>query len=114
MNVRSFVVVTTNEIPGARIVQVFGVVQGIVVRAVPIVERVSGFVSGLSGGSLRQFEDVCEDARQEAYSRMKDMARDKGANAIVGMRFDAVEVGKSMSEVLAYGTAVKVEWPADD
>ncbi len=105
-------VTTANEIPDGQIVKVLGVAEGLVVRAVNFGDRVTGILSGLGGGTVEQFERVCTDARREAYVRMVEDAGRMKADAIIGMRYDSVEIGKFLSEVLAYGTAVRVVWNA--
>ena len=63
----------------------------------------------MGGGNIREYEDVCEEARREAHLRMVDHAAERDADAIIAMRYDATEIGQQMTEVLAYGTAVRLE-----
>jgi uncharacterized protein YbjQ (UPF0145 family) len=102
------VVTSANNVEGYQITAHLGVVRGIVVRSNNII---SGFIGGLKtifGGNISQFERVCDDARQMAYDRMVQHAQQTGANAIIAMRFDATEFSPGVTEVLAYGTAVKL------
>jgi uncharacterized protein YbjQ (UPF0145 family) len=102
------IVTTGNEVQGRPITTYLGVVRGIVVRSQNIAQ---GFVGGLKqimGGNISEYETVCEQARREAFQRMVQHAQEIGADAIIGMRYDATEYTTGASEVLAYGTAVKL------
>lgn len=103
------IVTTGNEIEGSRITEYLGVVRGIVVRATSIGAGFIGGLKSLAGGNIEEFTRVCEAARQEAFARMVQHAQEVGADAIVGMRYDATEFTQGTTEVLAYGTAVKLE-----
>lgn len=102
-------VTTGNEISGRSIVQYLGIVRGIVVRAPTISQNLIGGFKSILGGHIEEYTEVCERARLEAYDRMVQHAQDMGADAIIGMRYDATEFSQSVTEVLAYGTAVKLE-----
>jgi len=102
------IVTTGNEIAGRPIVQYLGVVRGLVVRSPTFGQRFSGGFAQFGGGNIQAFEEVCEEARREAYARMIDHAADKGADAVIAMRYDATEFAQGITEVLAYGTAVKL------
>ncbi len=104
----SILVTTGNEIEGQRIERYLGVVRGIVVRSPSIGRAFIGAFRQLAGGNIKEYIDVCEAARHEAYERMLAHAREIGANAIIGMRYDATEFMQGATEVLAYGTAVVV------
>lgn len=107
---RSAVIVTTgNDVAGYRVVQYLGVVRGIVVRAASIGQGIVGAFKQLAGGNIREYVEVCEAARQEAYLLMLRHAEEIGAHAIIGMRYDATEFMQGATEVLAYGTAVRLE-----
>ena len=97
------------EIPGYRIVQNFGIVRGIVVRSRSIVGSIGIGIQAFFGGNITLLEELCETAREQAYERMLAHAAEHGANAIISVRYDATELGEGISEVLAYGTAVRVE-----
>lgn len=103
------IVTTGNDVAGARIVQYLGVVRGIVVRSASFGQGVVGAFKQLAGGNIREYVEVCEAARQEAYMLMLQHAEQLGAHAIVGMRYDATEFMQGATEVLAYGTAVRLE-----
>ena len=105
-------VTTTFTIEGYRIRQYLGVVRGIIVRAPTISQGIMGGLKSIIGGNIGAYTEMCEQARQQAYDLLIDHARAVGANAIVGLRYDASEIGgkaSSATEVLCYGTAVMVE-----
>jgi uncharacterized protein YbjQ (UPF0145 family) len=102
------IVTTGFEIEMGRIVQYLGVVRGIVVRATGIGRGFIGGLKALGGGNIEEWSHVCEQARQEAFNRMIAHAQAIGADAIIGMRYDATEFTQGATEVLAYGTAVKL------
>jgi uncharacterized protein YbjQ (UPF0145 family) len=109
------IVTTTNDLPGYRVVEVIGLVRGITVRALTIGQGLSRIfkASTYVGGKQEGFTPMCEQARQEAYDEMVNHAVQMGANAVLAMRYDATDVSagaqsSGMTEVLAYGTAVKV------
>jgi len=102
-------IVTTNEIPGYRIIQVHGDVFGLIVRARNYFSNLGAQFRTLAGGEVAGYTKLLTDSRNEARERMWREARARGANAIVAMRFDCNEIGDIMSEVAAYGTAVTVE-----
>ena len=99
---------TANQLDGYQIVQHLGVVRGIVVRSNNILSGLLGSLKTIIGGNISQFEKVCDQARQMAYDRMVQHAQQMGADGIVAMRFDATEFMQGVTEVLAYGTAVKL------
>ena len=105
------VVTTTFTIEGYRIKQYLGVVRGIIVRAPTIAQGFFGGLKAIIGGRIGSYTEMCEQTRQQAYDVLLDHARALGANAIVGMRYDASEIGSKVSatEVLCYGTAVIIE-----
>lgn len=100
---------TTNDIPGHRTVRHIGLVRGITVRSRSVVGNFAGGIQSLFGGKLSIYVELAEAARKEAYEHLIDHARADGANAIIGMRYDANEIMEGITEVLAYGTAVVVE-----
>jgi uncharacterized protein YbjQ (UPF0145 family) len=101
-------VTTGNTIEGYEVTEYLGVVRGIVVRAQTISQGIRGAFASVLGGNIRAYEEVCEDARSQAYTRMVDHAKDKGADAVIAMRYDATEFAQGVTEVLAYGTAVRL------
>jgi uncharacterized protein YbjQ (UPF0145 family) len=102
-------VTTTNELPGHRVVRALGIVRGIVVRSRSIVGSFGAGLQTIFGGNITLYTSLCERARIDAFDHMVDEAGKRGANAILGMRYDANEVAPGVTEVLAYGTAVVVE-----
>ena len=102
------IITTGNEVAGFEIVEYLGVVRGIVVRATGIKRGIIGGLKSLGGGNIEEFTHVCETARIEASNRMLVHAKQIGANAIIGMRYDSTEFSQGSTEVLAYGTAVKL------
>jgi uncharacterized protein YbjQ (UPF0145 family) len=104
----TIVVSTTNDIEGQRIERYLGLVRGIVVRTPNIGKAILGAFKSLAGGNIKEYVEVCEAARHEAFENMVAHARQIGANAIIGMRYDATEFMQGATEVLAYGTAVVI------
>ncbi|WP_332659574.1 YbjQ family protein [Brevundimonas sp.] len=102
-------IVTTNDIPGHRVVKTLGVVRGITVRSRNAISDMVGGVQSILGGRVGVYVKLAETARQEAYDELVAHAREMGANAILAMRYDANEIMPGITEVLAYGTAVVVE-----
>jgi uncharacterized protein YbjQ (UPF0145 family) len=102
-------VTTAFELPQARIVRNIGLVRGIVVRSRSIVGNIGASLQTLIGGNITLYTELCERARSDAFGLMLEHAAESGANAVVGVRYDANEVTAGVTEVLAYGTAVIVE-----
>lgn len=102
------IVTTGNEITGHSIAAYIGIVRGIVVRSPNIAQGLLGGLKQIVGGNIESYAQVCEVAREEAYERMVRHAQEKGADAVIGMRYDAAEFAQGVTEVLAYGTAVKL------
>jgi len=104
-------VTTTFTIEGHEIVEYKGIVRGIIVRAPTIAQGIVGGLKTIIGGRIGAYTEMCEQARQQAYDLLLAHARELGANAVVGMRYDASEVVSkgSATEVLCYGTAVLVQ-----
>jgi uncharacterized protein YbjQ (UPF0145 family) len=92
-----------------RVVENLGVVRGITVRSRSIFGTIGGSLQTLLGGNITLFTELCEKTRAEAFEMMVDHAEELGANAVVGIRYDATELMQGVSEVLCYGTAVAVE-----
>ena len=99
---------TAFELSGYRVVKTFGVVRGIIVRAPTITQNIFGGLKTIIGGRIGAYTEMCEQARQQAYELLVDHAVAVGANAIVGLRYDASDVAKGSTEVLCYGTAVVI------
>jgi uncharacterized protein YbjQ (UPF0145 family) len=103
------IVTTGNEVAGHEIVKYLAIVRGIVVRATSVGQGFLGSIKAMGGGNIREFTEVCEAARHDAYAQMVAHAEEIGADAVIGMRYDATEFMQSSTEVLAYGTAVRLE-----
>ena len=102
-------VVTTNDLPGYRVVRHLGVVRVLTVRSRSIVGNLGAAIQIFFGGNITLYTRLAEQARQEAYEYLVLHAQELGANAVLAMRYDANEIAAAVTEVLAYGTAVVVE-----
>jgi uncharacterized protein YbjQ (UPF0145 family) len=100
---------TAFTLDGYRITATLGVVRGIVVRSRSIFGTIGGSLQTLFGGNISLFSELCEKTRADAFDMMVMHARELGANAVIGVRYDATEIMSGVSEVLCYGTAVVVE-----
>jgi len=100
---------TTFTIDGYRIVKQLGVVRGIVVRSRSVFGTIGGMLHTIVGGNITLFTELCEKTRGEAFDMMVMHAQQTGANAVIGVRYDATELMGGVTEVLCYGTAVTVE-----
>lgn len=109
MSIQQSMMTTAFEISGHRIVKNVGMVRGIVVRSRSIIGTIGGGLQTILGGNITLFTSLCERSRQEASELMAKHASDMGANAIIGIRYDATGMAAGVTEVLAYGTAVVVE-----
>ena len=109
---RSMIVTTTERIPGTRVTKTLGQVFGLTVRSRGLGGNIAAGFKTLVGGEIRSYVKLNEDARRQALDRMVENAVAMGANAVAMMRFDSTEMGKTMSEIVAYGTAQVVEWDA--
>ena len=101
-------ITTSVELDGYRIVRNLGVVRGITVRSRSVLGNFAGGLQTLFGGQISIYIDLCEKTREEAFQYMMQHAAERGANAVINMRYDANEVMNGVTEVLAYGTAVEV------
>jgi uncharacterized protein YbjQ (UPF0145 family) len=102
------IITTSNNIDGHSIKTYLGVVRGIVVRSPTFSQGFKGGLKMIVGGNNEPFSDACEKARQDAYDRMLKHAKELGADAVIAFRYDATEFNAQATEVLAYGTAVKL------
>jgi uncharacterized protein YbjQ (UPF0145 family) len=100
---------TTFDLPGYRIVRSHGVVRGIIVRSRSIIGNFGAGIQSIFGGNISLYTSLCERARSDAFNQMLTHAGQLGANAVIGVRYDATEISAGISEVLCYGTAVYVE-----
>ena len=106
--IEQLIVTTGNEIAGHQIVKYLAIVRGIVVRATSFGQGLKGAFRSLGGGNIKEYTEVCEMARHEAYQQLVLHAQELGADAIIGMRYDATEFAPGTTEVLVYGTAVRI------
>jgi uncharacterized protein YbjQ (UPF0145 family) len=102
------VVTTGNEVEGFRVASYIGLVRGIVVRSPNIAQGLLGGLKQIVGGNNETYAQVCERAREHAYERMEQHAAEMGADAVIAVRYDATEFMQGATEVLCYGTAVKL------
>ena len=109
MNLTHPLTTTTFELPGYRVVKSFGLVKGIIVRSRSIIGNIGAQLQSLVGGNISLYTTLCERARSDAFNEMLAHAGQLGANAVIGVRYDATEVASGITEVLCYGTAVYVE-----
>jgi len=100
---------TAFELPGFRTTKSHGVVRGIVVRSRSVIGNIGAGIQSLFGGNITLYTDMCERAREDAFNQMLAHAGKVGANAVIGVRYDANELMQGVTEVLCYGTAVRVE-----
>ena len=105
----SIPITTTFVIEGHHITRYLGVVRGIIVRAPTISQGILGGLKSIIGGQIGAYTEMCEQARQQAFDLMVQHAEGLGANAVIGVRYDASEVATTGTEVLCYGTAVVIE-----
>lgn len=102
-------ITTSIVLDGYRVTRNLGVVRGITVRSRSVLGNIAGGLQTLLGGRISIYVDLCETTREEAFQHMMQHAAERGANAVINMRYDANEVMNGVTEVLAYGTAVVVE-----
>lgn len=100
---------TAFTLDGYRIVKNLGIVRGIIVRSRSVVGTIGGSLQTLLGGNITLFSSLCEKTRSDAFEMMVKHAEELEANAIIGVRYDATELMNGVTEVLCYGTAVRVE-----
>ncbi|MFG1520253.1 MAG: heavy metal-binding domain-containing protein [Thermoplasmataceae archaeon] len=101
--------VTMNYVPGKKITKVIGTIWGITVRSRGIGGNIMAGLRSLAGGEIKEYSKMLSDARNTAMDRLRDAARELGANAVIELRFDSSDIGQVMTEIVAYGTAVIVE-----
>ena len=102
-------VTTAYDLPGYRVAHSLGLVRGIIVRSRSIFGNIGASLQTIVGGNITLFTDMCEKTREDALELLMQHAASRGANAIIGVRYDANEIMQGVTEVLAYGTAVVVE-----
>ncbi len=109
MNMTHPLTTTGFDIPGYRTTQSFGVVRGIIVRSRSVIGNLGASLQSLFGGNISLYTSLCEQAREDAFNLMLKHAGELGANAVIGVRYDATDIGPGITEVICYGTAVCVE-----
>jgi len=109
MNLTHPLTTTAFELPGFRITKSFGVVRGIIVRSRSVIGNFGASIQSLFGGNISLYTSLCERAREDTFNLMLTHAGQLGANAVIGVRYDATEIAPGITEVLCYGTAVFVE-----
>lgn len=105
----TILVVTTNDVPGYEVMEVLGEVFGVLTRSRNVVSGFGASLKSIIGGEIGAYTKLLSDSRIEAVERMKQAAAAKGANAVLMMRFDTGNIGGTMNEVAAYGTAVRIQ-----
>lgn len=105
----TMLIVTTNDVPGHRVVKTLGLVRGITVRSRNVISDAIGGFQSMLGGRVGAYVKLAEASRAEAYEELVAHAQAMGANAVIAMRYEANEIMEGVTEVLAYGTAVVVE-----
>ena len=103
------IMVTMNYVPGKNITKVIGTIWGITVRSRGIGGNIMAGLRSLGGGEIKEYSKMLSDARNTAMDRLRDAAKQLGANAVMELRFDSSDIGQIMTEIVAYGTAVVVE-----
>lgn len=109
VSVNAGMVTTAFDLPGYRVMRNLGLVRGVTVRSRSVLGTMGASLQTIVGGNITLFEEMCEKAREQALDLMMQHAIERGANAVIGVRYDATEVMQGVTEVIAYGTAVQVE-----
>lgn len=109
VSVNENMITTAFDLPGYRVARNLGLVRGVTVRSRSVFGTLGASLETLVGGNITLFEDMCEKTREQALRLMMEHAIERGANAVIGVRYDATEVMQGVTEVMAYGTAVQVE-----
>ena len=100
---------TAFDLPGYRVTRSLGVVRGLIVRSRSVIGNIGANLQSLFGGNITLYTSLCDRAREDAFNLMLTQAGSLGANAVIGVRYDATEIAPGITEVLCYGTAVSVE-----
>ena len=109
VRVNDEMITTAFELPGYKVARNLGLVRGVTVRSRSVFGTLGASLETLVGGNITLFEDMCEKTREQALELMMEHAVERGANAVIGVRYDATEISDGVTEVLCYGTAVRVE-----
>jgi uncharacterized protein YbjQ (UPF0145 family) len=104
-----FIIATTNDISGYKVTEVYGEVFGVIVRSRNVFSNIGAGLRTVIGGEVKGYTKMLADSREHAIARLRQAAEEKGANAVLAMRFDSGDIGNVMNEVAAYGTAVKIQ-----
>jgi len=102
------ILTTSNDVAGRTVKQYLGIVRGVVVRSPNLAQGMLGGLKQIVGGNIESYAKMCDQARQHAFDRMLEHANQLGADAVIAVRYDATDIGQNITEVLAYGTAVKL------
>ncbi|HEY2004772.1 MAG TPA: YbjQ family protein [Candidatus Saccharimonadia bacterium] len=102
-------IVTTNDVPGYKVVETYGEVFGLIVRSRNLFSNMGASFRTIFGGEVGGYTKLLSESRQQAVARLREAAKARGANAVLAMRFDTGDIGGVMNEVAAYGTAVRIE-----
>ena len=103
------IIVSTPYLPGYKITKTVGFTWGLIVRSRGLGRNITAGLRSLAGGEIHEYTELLNQSREQALSRLRDHAKELGANAVVSVQFDSSEIGQTMTELLAYGTAVVVE-----
>ena len=109
MDNNTVLVSTMNDVPGYKVVAVYGEVFGLICRARNAFANIGAGLRTILGGEVGGYTQLLSDSREQAIERLRQAAMEKGGNAVLAMRFDCNEIGNIMSEIAAYGTAVRIE-----
>ena len=104
----NIIIVTTNDLPGYEVQEVYGEVFGLIVRSRNMFSNIGATFRTVFGGEVKGYTTLLTDSREHALARLREAAAARGANAVLAMRFDTGDIGQVMNEVAAYGTAVRV------
>lgn len=102
------ILTTSNDIAGRSVGEYLGIVRGVVVRSPNIAQGMLGGLKQMVGGNIESYAKMCDQARQQAFDRMVEHANELNADAVIAVRYDATDIGENITEVLAYGTAVRL------
>lgn len=106
---KEVIIATTNDIPGYEVTEVYGEVFGLIVRSRNVFSNIGAGFRTVVGGEVKGYTKMLANSRENAIERLRQAAVEKGANAVLAMRFDSGDIGNVMNEVAAYGTAVKIQ-----
>ena len=106
---KEIIVVTTNDVPGYEVTEVYGEVFGLIVRSRNVFSNIGAGLRSIVGGEVGGYTKLLSHSREQAMDRLKQAAKAKGANAVLAMRYDSGDISNVMNEVAAYGTAVKIK-----